>query len=303
MEFPYVPATTGRHFRRPSTTTSDTTPSVFQIDSVKGTCSQHLSNQSLDVDVSSDISELDGTLGTGVASPDRSVIQCIQRQRLNMWDPDTNGTMFRNGSITVAINGININAPSWADPEVIPPWAFKDRAEYERVNPLFPVPGFDNDKVLVPFPTAYEVNFDPPSEPLSMPISDVAKATLSKRRKNKRTPSDHTDLETLSSKKPRTLISPGFRLSNSHGGRRGGRGGTRGRGRGRGKSTDVSLESNHSVVGNKPPATITIDCNSVPHDELGDSLDSSTYSVSTGMEDLTHLRGCGGWPNSAARDQ
>lgn len=92
-----------------------------------------------------------------------------------------------------------------------------------RVNPLFPIPGFDNEKVLVPFSSAYEVNFQPSFEPPTQPIIGAAKPIQTKKRKPKCTPIIN-DLESPSSKKPRPIIIPSLRLSNFQGGRRGGRG-------------------------------------------------------------------------------
>ncbi|KAK9928069.1 hypothetical protein M0R45_025223 [Rubus argutus] len=144
--------------------------------------------------------------------------------------PNTNGTMFGNGSTTVAIQGINLNSPSWADLEVIPPWAFKSRADFERANPLFPVPSFDNDSVLVPLPSA-----QPCDEELHCPlICPLVNKPITQRKRRARRPSPLAlDEKAHPSKKGRPLISPSLRLSNSRGGRRGSRSSSTIRGRSR----------------------------------------------------------------------
>lgn len=75
------------------------------------------------------------------------------------------------------------------------------------------------------------------------------------------------------------------------------------RGSGRGKSTSVSLHLNLAAIDRKLPSSINIDCNVVPYVDHDDSLYLSSYYILRGMEDFTHLQGCGGWPNSTARGQ
>lgn len=59
------------------------------------------------------------------------------------------GALLLHGLSKAGLNEITLNSTSWDDPDVIPPWAFKSSAEFERVNPLFSVPRFDNEVVLV----------------------------------------------------------------------------------------------------------------------------------------------------------
>lgn len=212
-----------------------------------------------------------------------------------MWNPDTNGTIFRNGSVTLAINGLNLHSPTWDDPQVIPPWAFKNKLGFERANPYFPVPGFDNDRVLVPLPSSniFIEDITPPEKPTSL-LS--AKPTSQRRRKAKRVFSDVTEATKAEVSQPKKVcppVSPGLRLS-THGGRRGVRSGTGGpgrsssTGRGRGKklhSIDEGRSFQINFGGSTSDATKSWDMNT------------------NGMEDLTHLQGCGGWPKSAVRNQ
>lgn len=127
-------------------------------------------------------------------------------KRLDMWQPDTNGTMFRNDSITVAFNGINLDSPTWADPNVIPPWAFESRSEYERANPSYPVPGFDNDIVLVPLHPAQPFENIVTSQPTMPTMPTPYKPCTQRQRKAKR-PSSIADEVNTSPKKSRPLLS------------------------------------------------------------------------------------------------
>lgn len=201
----------------------------------------------------------------------------IQSNRLDMWSPDTNGTIFRNWSITVAINGLTLDSHSWVDPSVIPPWAFKNRADFERASPLFPILGFDNDVVLVPLPTSRFVEVNSSCQP-TVPVG--IKPNISKKRKAKRPSSEVAVGINQQQKKSRPLLSPSLRLSNSRGGRRGGRGGT-----GRGRSSSSVLEKASSSV---------CQSSSLSENDRLPSKEHSDASSSRGMKGFTHLQGCGG---------
>lgn len=174
IDFPYIPAKKPPGFRTDSGRVNSGN-SNFQIDRVIRISPQKSTNPMLDNDPSSVSDPLPATR----TSPSALVVESVaQRKRLDMWNPDTNGTMFRNRSITIAINGITLDSPSWADPSFIPPWAFNSRAEFERANPLFPVPGFDNEAVLVPLPSSRFTEEPPSSQP---PLSTVDKPINSKK--------------------------------------------------------------------------------------------------------------------------
>ncbi|KAK9938020.1 hypothetical protein M0R45_014781 [Rubus argutus] len=79
--------------------------------------------------------------------------ECGQRERHGIWKPDTNDTIFRNGNVTVASNGLNLLSSTWDAPNMIPPWAYNNKQDVERANPFFSVPT-DNDRVLVPLPSS-----------------------------------------------------------------------------------------------------------------------------------------------------
>lgn len=221
--------------------------------------------------------------------------ECGQRERHDMWNSDTNDTIFRNGSVTVAINGPNMHSPTWDDPNAFPPWAFKNKLDVERANSFFPVPAFNNDRVLASLPSSTITIEDvtPHEKPTSLLST---KPTSQRKRKAKRVFSDVSaacDAEVSQPKKVRPPVSPGLRLS-THGGRRGSRGGTGGtgrsssNGRGRGKKLPPINEGRSFQI------------------NFGGSTNDMTkcWDMDTnGMEDLTHLQGCGGWPRSAARNQ
>ncbi|PQQ06303.1 hypothetical protein Pyn_02273 [Prunus yedoensis var. nudiflora] len=46
----------------------------------------------------------------------------IKSRVLRMWDPESVGTHYRNGSLRLAIGGLSLNQ-NWCDPDTIPPWA------------------------------------------------------------------------------------------------------------------------------------------------------------------------------------
>ncbi|KAK9950808.1 hypothetical protein M0R45_006276 [Rubus argutus] len=148
-----------------------------------------------------------------------------------MWHPDTNDTIFRNGSVTLAINGINIESRSWADPSCIPPWAFQKKEDFNRANPSFPVPGFDNEQVLVPTPCSSVQLVD----------LDHAYPILGETKKRKARKPVSTNVEMGKQKKPKNLFSPSLRLSNTRGRGRGGA--NRGRGRKFAKKEESSVDS------------------------------------------------------------
>lgn len=134
-----------------------------------------------------------------------------------------------------------------------------------------------------------------PKEPTSssLPIA-------SKKKRLKRVSSD---LPEDISKKTRTPISPGLRLSNTYGGRRGGRGG-RGRVGGQGKS--LGLGRGKGNISTRSISNLSYSQSGL-HDTLYNSLGGETAMGENcdtiGMKDLTHLQGCGGWPSAAARFQ
>ncbi|KAK9922366.1 hypothetical protein M0R45_030833 [Rubus argutus] len=150
IEFPYLPVRRMPELRQDgSTSTSDD----FQKDSTHWTTNPHgLTNSREDGDRS--LGQTDSS-GDHRTLSDQSLGLCKQGKRLDLWHPDTNGTIFRNGSETVALNGIKLDLPPWADSQVIPPWAFNCCADFEKTNPHFPVPGFDNNSVLVQASTSF----------------------------------------------------------------------------------------------------------------------------------------------------
>ncbi|KAH0969687.1 hypothetical protein GBA52_028479 [Prunus armeniaca] len=59
--------------------------------------------------------------GTGIAAnPMNGVIK--SRRVISRWDPESVGTQYRNGSLSLAIGGLSLNQ-RWCDPDTIPPWA------------------------------------------------------------------------------------------------------------------------------------------------------------------------------------
>ncbi|CAL8172062.1 unnamed protein product [Prunus armeniaca] len=43
----------------------------------------------------------------------------------NRWNPDSFGTQFQNGTLTIAVNGLSLKK-NWCDPDRVPPWAFEN---------------------------------------------------------------------------------------------------------------------------------------------------------------------------------
>lgn len=113
LEFPYIPNPTTlsrRHESRPGSRGGGS----FQIGPANGSLSQGLKRSRMDTEVTSTSPTgspsipVDGSTSLGQTSE-----ICTQRDRLSFWHPDTNGTIYRNGSVTVAINGIKLDSPSW----------------------------------------------------------------------------------------------------------------------------------------------------------------------------------------------
>lgn len=213
--------------------------------------------------------------------PTEKLNNASTRQRLDMWHPDTNDTIFRNGSVTLAINGISIESRSWADPTCIPPWAFQKKEEFHRANPLFPVPGFDNEQVMVPAPASS----------IQLVDLDHTNPLLGETKKRKAKKSVSTEAELGKQKKPKNMYNPSLRLSNTRGRGRGGA--IRGRGRKYVKRDSSTCDAyfndfNENILDFSAPV------------RKGDFVGESSIM---GTEDSTHLRGCGGWPKSAARSQ
>lgn len=325
LEFPYIPSKKASDLcPTPGRVSSDR--GEFQTSSVNGSFQTLLSASRSDGNLSSDLPPASSLMPLSSLPPDATQVPnrtlptvskpnhidisrvtsstttesslglMTRRERLDMWHPDTNGTMFRNGSITVAIQGINLNSPSWADPEVIPPWAFKSRADFERANPLFPVPGFDNDSVLVPLPSAQPCVEELPCPPI---CPSVNKPITQRKRRARRPSPLALDEEAHPSKKGRPLISPSLRLSNSRGGRRGSRGSSNIRGR----SRDTSNGCRDSDLGMGNVSSFSVHATHQSMEQHIRVSDSNWSSSMKGMEDLTHLQGCGGWPKPAARGQ
>lgn len=225
-------------------------------------------------------------------------------ERQGLWHPDTNGTIFRNGCVIVALKGLNTDSPQWADPNVIPPWAYNNRAEFERVNHFFPVPCFFNESIMATLPSS-SVRIEEVVPPVMPSTSFIEKPAIiqlnqpfsQRKRKAKRAASVVTLTEVSQNKKVRLPISPGLRLSNSRGGRRGSRGVMRGRGRSTGQSK--VLGDDQSAASQHDRSSFLINFGGSNCDET----DCNHVCLAKGMEDLTHLQGCGGWPNSAARGQ
>lgn len=302
LEFPYLPKPDLRHTTRRNN--SDKTK--IQIEPVIVPSTLHLSLPRTDSDLPSASSLPTAPSDSSdprVTPSDLSSVSLsvpielssgtmAHRKRLDLWHPDTNGTMFRNGSITMAINGIKLDSPSWADPNVIPPWAFKNLSEYERANPFYPVPGFDNDTVLVPLPLAQSLE----NVETCLTFEPTPPIVCTQRKRRGKRPSNCGTEVSSTAKKARPLLSPSLRLSNNRGGRRGGRTGyTYQNGscsRGRGLSSRNELR----------PSTST-GIFLVSENSQFVSGDAYTSSLASGMEDVTHPQGCGGWPKSAARGQ
>ncbi|CAL2269097.1 unnamed protein product [Prunus armeniaca] len=66
------------------------------------------------------------TPGTDTAEPvtNRPIIPDYSR----MWDPDNNGTILKNSSLTVAISGLSLEQ-NWCDPNNLPPWALTNHSQ------------------------------------------------------------------------------------------------------------------------------------------------------------------------------
>ncbi|KAK9904635.1 hypothetical protein M0R45_000527 [Rubus argutus] len=135
LEFPYLP----KHDLRHTTRRNNSDKTKIQIEPVIVPSTLHLSLPRTDNDLpsasslptapsdSSDPRVTPSDLSSvSLSVPvDLSSGTMTHRKRLDLWHPDTNGTMFRNGSITMAINGIKLDSHSWADPNVIPPWLLR----------------------------------------------------------------------------------------------------------------------------------------------------------------------------------
>lgn len=298
IEFPYIPAKRDRFDRRNIVYTGGELETLAPGEK-PGTTSQGFSNgcSSLggtfpvkNVCNTSSNGNVGNTLGVSVGignklsslAPTANLHNPSTRQRLDMWHPDTNGTMYRNGSVTLAINGINIESRSWADPNCIPPWAFQKNEDFSRANPFFPVPGFDNDQVLVPSPSSSSVQ---------LVDVDHAYPLLGETKKRKTKRPVLTEAEMIKQKKPKNMYSPSLRLSNTRGRGRGGA--TRGRGR---KPVKKDTSSSHTQL-------IELNGNILDFGSFVTTGDLVEASNIIGTEDSTHLRGCGGWPKSAARSQ
>ncbi|KAK9942661.1 hypothetical protein M0R45_008314 [Rubus argutus] len=221
IEFPYVRDHLNRtRLDRRNQDLSDGDLNKFESCSNIGNMSKGTTFSRVDVDLS-----LGSPVASGVSekslSPALDLVNRSNRQRQNMWHPDTNDTIFRNGSVTLALNGLSIESCVWADPECIPLWAFWNEEEFKRANPLFLIPGFDNDSVLVPDKNS-SIKIVELDVPHPAPLEN-------RKRKAKKSLAPVADLETSQQKRPKNLYSPGLRLSNLRGR---GRGSTsRGRGR------------------------------------------------------------------------
>lgn len=219
LEFPYIPAPDNRRYRENFFRQDGSGTTDFQIGPNLGTTPQSLKNSRQSCEPQRHLSSEPDLRITGLCQSSEQLVEsdlCLQgnrceqssvrvqsvqsvqkdrcelgdnqefgvlqpRGRLDMWNPETNGTIFRNGSVTLAISGLRIDSPSWADPEVIPPWAFNKREDFIRANPCFPVPGFENDKVLVPLPVSNVqlLEFKPTS------VSHLPKPRATRKRKQK----------------------------------------------------------------------------------------------------------------------
>ncbi|PRQ28715.1 putative transcription factor interactor and regulator CCHC(Zn) family [Rosa chinensis] len=242
------------------------------------------------------------------------------KQWVDMWDPDTHGSLYRNGSVTVAMNGLSIRPNSWADPECIPPWAFKNKEDFLRANPMFPVPGYIEVELE---PTITPPKFTSPKiVELQQSVPPLDSSTFRKRKIILETGDEEE--KHSKNKKTKKMRCPG--LNPSTGGNSGrGRGrGCRGRGKGGHDVADNDMKDTLLEIknrgrkrsrGNKGGKGKGRGSVSVSAEFISGLLDES-YSAPTaenthvavaiveeGMEDVTHLQGCGGWPNSAARNQ
>lgn len=304
LEFPYIPRRKASDIR-PASRRDTTGRADHQFEPVNKPSIQHMSRLQTDGDpslASSLVTVHSDSFDSEITPPALSSVSLsapinqasgslTPRKRLDMWHPDTNGTMFRNGSITVAINGINLNSPSWADPNVIPPWAFKDRSEFARANPFYPVPGFENNSVLVPSSAQLD-----DCDPVELANSHITFKPATKRKRRAPHSSSVADDIPASSKKARPLLSPSLRLSNSRGGRRGGRRGSNNRGTLSGRGSRASLGKDNGVLTTNQDFLLPVE------NHLMNGANCISVSQK-GMEDVTHLQGCGGWPKPAARNQ
>ncbi|KAL6193639.1 hypothetical protein ACLB2K_034723 [Fragaria x ananassa] len=215
----------------------------------------------------------------------------------DMLHPDTHGAIFRNGSVTRALGGLNINQRAWVDPEVIPPWAFNNRDELST-NPCFPFPT-KMDFVSGP-PSTVQLKEIESNELVGNNMGIFIKKTMPSLTQNTKEVIPPHSIEELTTpakrkRKPRSLYSdetplkrtkrkgPTLRLSASRGrGRgRGGRGGVRGIG------NDIHKK------GQSDGGEALTQCNTECTDP---------FLLKEGERDSTHPHGGGGWPKTAAEE-
>lgn len=200
-----------------------------------------------------------------------------------IWDPDNNGTIFKNGSLTVAIRGLSLEK-NWCDPDNLPPWALTNhsRAQYENV-------------------TSTRVG-DPPSlAPRGASLVELKDQETKKDFKaqgEKRIFVDNSKCLISPNAVKRAKVSYGqavgcsLKLSN-----RGGRGT---KGKGRGGRTRNSHRAD--TIGNPPLVVEDGELCDVVISPSKDLQDAEDRSKALGKEGFSHLQGRGGWPKIATRN-
>ncbi|KAL6176235.1 hypothetical protein ACLB2K_052870 [Fragaria x ananassa] len=228
-------------------------------------------------------------------SPIRSQLSCNPLGGPHYWDPDAHGALFQNGSVTRALGGLSLHDGQWADPECIPPWAFKNKADYYKANPLFSVPIIVDD---------YDGFVGGCSKPTTVRLLEIDQPTLiekdeilvvpesgstKRKRKPKKTMEEVEEIKS-NSKRPKPANGPSLRLSSSVG-----RGRGRGRrGRGRGRSTLVcgesQLETELLTISQAVDGVgLVIDRESSKGTGLGKSLTVQTLKEITRSHDLSFV--------------
>ncbi|CAL9006100.1 unnamed protein product [Prunus brigantina] len=65
------------------------------------------------------------SLQPALNQPNSQTYKATRADFANRWDPDSFGTQYKNGTLTIAVNGLSLNK-NWCDPERVPPWALEN---------------------------------------------------------------------------------------------------------------------------------------------------------------------------------
>lgn len=233
-------------------------------------------------------------------SPANTIGRPIHADFVRRWDPDSFGTQYRNGTLTIAVNGLSLEK-RWCDPDRVPPWAL-ERAESLLDPQLLLGPKNADDNLVVSRAQIIELNQDVGELPQQLgPMKLKRKEHKDEPIKgnneiNRKAREEEVSPDRDCSKKTRVSYSPrrggSMKIPN-----RGGRGllGRLARGRGHG-----STKGKKNAI--FPPKDICSEslCEVVvsPSKELEQVEKRQRICVTGNFNDE---KGCGGWPKTSTR--